>query len=465
MRVAVIIPTTAGPVWLLRLAALRNAPRSVMRTQDDYRPLPVSAAYQAFAAPGGPLDMALGLDAPAFDLRLSAPIETGRSWELPVALAHWLRAEGHDLVGKESVAGRPLAAGTDAPQGPPDLVVWATGALDMDMGVIAQNYHLPRKIAASRDLLAAVAAEGSRVALLRPGPVELPEWLETDFACQTINSLAQATEALRPLLGTTPTPRGSYCTQTDRRAVPSAGRGGWFRAGAGVLGAVFLAVAAALAMAPGWRAEPVVTAPEQTSDSAQAEIGGALETDLESDSDAASGPTPDTMTGGQAIRPDPDMADIGSIADATEAHPEPNADPPAAPGSAVADATAPLTLVLLRPPEGASCIAVHFGETEPVRDRLLPGAEGYEVAAILPLCAIGLHWSAEAEGSVTVHLPEDLLAHITRSDRIGTATLMPGDQRILRLTADLPERLELDWQLMNRAGETVTLRQILNGAR
>ena len=60
MRICVIVPTTEGPATILRLSRLLQAPRSVMRTQDDYRPLPPSARYHAFVQPGGPLANRIG---------------------------------------------------------------------------------------------------------------------------------------------------------------------------------------------------------------------------------------------------------------------------------------------------------------------------------------------------------------------------------------------------------------------
>jgi hypothetical protein len=129
MQVCVIVPTTDGPAPILRLTRLAQAPRSVMRTQDDYRPLPPSARYHAFVQVGGALANRIGYGAGQFELMLGGMVETGRSWELPAAIAHWLHEQGHEL-------------GTDAP----DLLVWATGALDNDLYLLQQDYHLARKL-------------------------------------------------------------------------------------------------------------------------------------------------------------------------------------------------------------------------------------------------------------------------------------------------------------------------------
>ena len=48
------------------------------------------------------------------ELRLSRSFDTGRSWEVPVALAHGLLARGHAIVAEPAEA---------------DLILWATGAV------------------------------------------------------------------------------------------------------------------------------------------------------------------------------------------------------------------------------------------------------------------------------------------------------------------------------------------------
>lgn len=68
MRVCVTVPTTDGPAPILRLTRLVQAPRSVMRTQDDYRPLPLSGRYHAFVQTGGALANRMGYGAAQFEL-------------------------------------------------------------------------------------------------------------------------------------------------------------------------------------------------------------------------------------------------------------------------------------------------------------------------------------------------------------------------------------------------------------
>ena len=418
MRVSVIIPTTDGPSRLLHLAPLQKAPRSVMRTQDDYRPLPVSAAYQAFAAPGGPLDMAFGLQASAFDLRLSARIDSGRSWELPVALAHWLQAQGHELSAQA-----------------PDRVLWATGALDLDMGVIAQDYHLAAKLAGSRDVLNAAAAQGCTVSALLPGPASAPEGLSDRITLTRVNSFSQAITALEPLMGA-----GKAQASVTRR---STGGRRHLVALSGVAGLAVLAALALLApeirqaWAPGPLTENTVLADDNNaalagSESAEepAEESTAASTEVSAEGPAAA---PESQTETQA--------DI----------------------EAEADAPAPWTLaelpalVLMRPGADASCISVHFGGATPQREHLPATSEGFEEASLERLCGIGLALPEAAGAALNVVLPETLLPHVMPSDHSAEMTLAPGEDRVLALTGNLPDVLDLLWQITDEAGATHAL--------
>ena len=153
MRIAIIVPTTAGPSLIRKLRPLHTAPRSLVFTQSDYKPLEISARYNDFLQPGGPLAGALGMEDTRFELRLSARVESGRSWELPVALAHWALAQGHEIVSDKA-----------------DMVIWATGALDSDLSIIAQDYHLDSKIAQSRASVAETLRPGGQALLLTPEP-------------------------------------------------------------------------------------------------------------------------------------------------------------------------------------------------------------------------------------------------------------------------------------------------------
>ncbi|MGU3496153.1 hypothetical protein ACLBXM_19095 [Xanthobacteraceae bacterium A53D] len=152
MRILVIIPTTAGPRLIRSLKPRPALPASAAFADGDYRPLPWSADYARLVGAGGPL--ANGIDQ-AYELRLSASFDTGRSWEAPVALAHLLIAQGHVLVADPAEA---------------DLILWATGALDLDLALIPAAYALLDKIEQTRALFE--AAPEARVAVLLPPDAE-----------------------------------------------------------------------------------------------------------------------------------------------------------------------------------------------------------------------------------------------------------------------------------------------------
>jgi hypothetical protein len=393
---------------VLRLAPLQSAPRSVMRTQQDYRPLPVSAAYQAFTAQGGPLDVAFGISSSSFDLRLSARIDTGRSWELPVALAHWLQAKGHIL-------------GVDEPE----LLVWATGALDLDMGVIAQDYHLATKLSASQGLLKAAVEEGRRVLVLLPDSAALPEGLESTVALHQVASVQEAIDFLRPLVEDgAQKPSAPPISQAPKglSAMRVALLGG-----IGIVGLTTLSVLGGFA----WRDEAVLSLPMSDEPIAQAE---AIRTTL--DMNEASVRTPEHKQETTNSTNETAATDTALII-------SPN-------------------LILLRAKEGISCIDVHFGGADPLREQHAYELDGLSKASLDRLCAMGLQMPENATGAWVVQVPEALSRHVTRSERLSEFRLVPGEEHLFRLTADLPAELDLRWQITNSKGETIEAHHILS---
>ncbi|GAB6844040.1 hypothetical protein HNR00_004510 [Methylorubrum rhodinum] len=152
--ILIIIPTTAGPLRLRALTPRSGLPASAAFADGDYRPLPWSADYARLCAAGGPLARLVGHEVGPHELRLSGSFDAGRSWEVPVGLAHGLTARGHRLVAEPAEA---------------DLILWATGAVDLDLAVLPGDYALLDKIERSRSLLA--EAPRARLAVLLPdGP-------------------------------------------------------------------------------------------------------------------------------------------------------------------------------------------------------------------------------------------------------------------------------------------------------
>jgi hypothetical protein len=151
MRILIVVPTTGGPL-LIRSLRLRAAlPASAVFADGDYRPLPWSPDYARLSGPHGPF---AGSEAAGnYELRLDRSFDTGRSWEAPVALAHALLARGHTIVGDNAQA---------------EIVLWATGAVALDLHLLPGGYSLVAKIEKSSELISAAAA-AKTVFVLPPG--------------------------------------------------------------------------------------------------------------------------------------------------------------------------------------------------------------------------------------------------------------------------------------------------------
>ena len=130
---SVVVPTTGAALRLTTLSPRPGLPYGAAFAEGDYRPLPLSADYRALTDPEGPLARHLGRALEPHEMRLSGAPDGGRSWEAPVALAHLLLAEGRELKAE----GAPT--------------IWATGALDLDLRLLPDDYALLRKIDCSED--------------------------------------------------------------------------------------------------------------------------------------------------------------------------------------------------------------------------------------------------------------------------------------------------------------------------
>jgi hypothetical protein len=134
-RIAVFIATTGGPVRVERITRER-APQSMVCLKRTSTVLPISAGYDSFVRPGsGVIERVLGpFEDGAFRLDVSAPIDTGTSWQLGAFLAH-------------AIAARPTQASLSTDD-EADTVVWATGSVDHDLAVGAVG-HMAEKLYAS----------------------------------------------------------------------------------------------------------------------------------------------------------------------------------------------------------------------------------------------------------------------------------------------------------------------------
>ncbi|AWN35970.1 hypothetical protein [Methylobacterium radiodurans] len=236
--ILIVVPTTGGPLVIRSLKARPGLPAPAAFAQGDYRPLPWSGDYARLATPGGPLTSLTGAMV-AHELRLSGSFDAGRSWEVPVCLAHGLSARGHRLV---------------AEPGEADLVLWATGAVDLDLAVVPGDYALLDKIERSRALLDS-APQAVRAVLLPEGP-------ERAEALRILQALG-APGMLRPLPATTVAAALEALDTREaadaRSAIPAPGRrrGPVLAAGALALGLAGIALGVGYARRPD--AEPPVT--------------------------------------------------------------------------------------------------------------------------------------------------------------------------------------------------------------
>src|SRR5262249_44922110 len=128
LRMLFAIPTTRRPVFITSLKARPSLPASFVVAEGDFRTLSIARDYDRLVGPSGPIGMRLPeRERVSYEIRLSEPFESGRSWEVPVCLAHLLVSAGHTLVTRVEDA---------------DVIVWSTGAVDLDLTIVKQNYFI-----------------------------------------------------------------------------------------------------------------------------------------------------------------------------------------------------------------------------------------------------------------------------------------------------------------------------------
>lgn len=154
LRILVVIPTTDGPILVRSLRPRAGLPASAAFVDGDYRPLPWSSDYARLSSADGPLAGIIPAERLLpHELRLTRSFDAGRSWEVPACLAHALLAAGHRLVGDPAEA---------------EAIVWATGAVDLDLCLLPGTFAVLDKLERSRGLLEGASGK-PLVALLPPG--------------------------------------------------------------------------------------------------------------------------------------------------------------------------------------------------------------------------------------------------------------------------------------------------------
>jgi hypothetical protein len=154
MRVLVLVPTTGKLNRVLRIDPYPDLVHSFVVRQGDVERLPITRKYADLTSQGGPL-AALGspVKPGLYRLLLAGPIDAGDSWQLPVVLAHLAVALGEKLA-EEPAKG--------------DIVLWSTGAVDVDLNIVEHDYKLPAKVACSRTALQEAVDAGAQIVAILP---------------------------------------------------------------------------------------------------------------------------------------------------------------------------------------------------------------------------------------------------------------------------------------------------------
>jgi hypothetical protein len=159
----VIVPTTAGAIMIRGLRWTQKIPASrvVLGNETADQCERWTKEYNNLLRPGDPMRTLLGLpEGGGFRLVVTAEIDHGKSWIMPVAAGHFGSALGEALH-------------TDIPRA--RLLIWTTGALDFSMAenasaaaIVPNDYQLVSKIDHSRELFATAAHAGTPVLCILP---------------------------------------------------------------------------------------------------------------------------------------------------------------------------------------------------------------------------------------------------------------------------------------------------------
>ncbi|NUB46741.1 hypothetical protein GEU84_020315 [Fertoebacter nigrum] len=185
MKVAVFVPTTIGACLVDSIRKLSGPiPNSTVLPVDGHSQLQMSKDYNDMMRPGGVVATAVGASGEVFELRIRGEIDMGRSWELPVALAHRLHRLGHQFAPPEEA----------------EALIWATGKLGSDARAIVleekDGYCIAAKLAADKTRLSATV--GLRRLFLFPLRVP-PEAMNVVAPEDDSSAVADLEEAIKRL--------------------------------------------------------------------------------------------------------------------------------------------------------------------------------------------------------------------------------------------------------------------------
>jgi hypothetical protein len=393
MRVLVLVPTTGKLNRVLRIDPYPDLVHSFVVRQGDVERLPITRKYADLTSAGGPL-AALGspVKPGLYRLLLAGPIDAGDSWQLPVLLAHVVAALGMKLA-EEPTKG--------------DIVLWSTGAVDIDLKIVDHDYRLPAKIACSRTALQEAVAAGAQIVAILPACARedasrLHEMLGEIGAhharVEIVDSAVTARGILEQALAPVPEPAGD---RTENRGllwkVPALlASGAAMALGAFIAGNQWLppliSHGARGAAAPRiTKVEP----PPETKPVSPSDDTHPVENNIPTHSPPDVPPRQDILPF-KAPDPPPQRAE-GAIADYAAVHPDSEAK------SAIASQPerppVPVKLQELRAENNGTCIPYIIERRTPPRaiDVALDGADRFHDSAGRNLC--GLEWSLTPEAA------------------------------------------------------------------
>lgn len=383
MKVAVILPLTSGPAQVLDLTELDAVPRCEVVERNAYLPLQITELYHHLVKPSGALASTLAIPPCRYKLVVSEPPDFGRSWEVPVAVAHWVHARGHQIV--EDGA---------------DLVIWSTGAIGERGQTVPDAYHLQQKLKTSQSLLQASADAGARLIVLLPPTTEttdLADALPENAQVTTIGSIKEMADYLDEATRSGPheaagrePPAGDAARamtpppDPGKNAVPSTAPPAPTARKRTVLAAVLTFVAVLGAALMLFRNG----VPVGSEDAARHE----------------------------AKQPDRSASQA-------------NAAPP---DEASAEAAEPrLALIEHRAPAGSRCLDVLFDQVVSEKVALQPERDAFPASDPTSLCALEIAVK-DTSGPVRISLPDAFLQQVMKSDRASSFTLAKGETRLLR---------------------------------
>lgn len=419
MRVLVMIPTTNGPSQIVYLRKLSRVPLSQIVTDGDFLPdAALSERYHALTTGAGPVAELFDLCNERYELCLDRTPETGRSWELPVAIAHWVLAKGHSIVTED-----------------PDLVIWATGAIASPGAIALQDYHLPSKLDQSTHEISKLVRKGAEFLFVLP--TDCPNdrarigAVAPSASISSPKTLDETILCLDRLVAERHTPTRSA---VNRRLRNSSLVLAILLLGGGLLTLTWFILGkdAQIVTAIGWNSsssgESTATEGKISGSAAGSSIPpiGAREAEAKGSAENA----------GDLADPDR-MGDMEIPAADEEERDVPSTEPALS-----------LGLIEYRAPENATCVDVLFGAESPRETSFVSQGGALPDSIVSGLCAVAFHTVGEAPNAV-LELPSEFLARLWPSDRDDSIALEASSPIMLRLLRDaaVPLRYQVELRL------------------